>query len=63
MYLLDIPAAYSDTQELSAGTFSALVTGLFVGQSPVTRGLAYSVLEVSLLPLLLTENGSQGSFT
>ena len=38
--LLDSPAVHSSTQELLAGTFTAPVTGLFVGQSPVTRGLA-----------------------
>ena len=38
--LLDNPAVHSSTQELSAGTFTAPVTGLFVGHPPVTRGMA-----------------------
>ena len=38
--LFDIPAAQTSTQELSAGTFTALATGLFVGHPPVTRGMA-----------------------
>ena len=40
VYFFDIPAAHTSTQELSAGTFTALATGLFVGHPPVTRGMA-----------------------
>lgn len=38
----------SDNQELSAGTFSALIIGLFVGHPPVIRGIA-SALNFSLI--------------
>ena len=36
----DIPAVHSDTQELPAGTFTAPITGLFVGHPPVIRRMA-----------------------
>ena len=37
---VDIPAVHSDTQELPAGTFTALITGLFVGHPPGIRRVA-----------------------